>query len=43
LRDPKLSVTPDGRLMVVLGGSLYEGEKLVSYQSRVLLEMDGVL
>lgn len=26
LRDPKLSVTPDGRLMVVAGGSYYEGE-----------------
>lgn len=29
LRDPKLSVTPDGRLMVVLGGSDYQGEKCV--------------
>ena len=24
LRDPKLSVTPDGRLMVIIGGSIYK-------------------
>ncbi|TFH00518.1 MAG: hypothetical protein E4H13_07270 [Calditrichales bacterium] len=29
LRDPKLSVTPDGRLMVLMGGSFYrDGERL---------------
>jgi len=25
LRDPKLSVTPDGKIMVIMGGSIYEG------------------
>jgi len=29
LRDPKLSVTPDGRIMVVVGGSVYDGRKLL--------------
>ncbi|MFN0118980.1 MAG: exo-alpha-sialidase [Blastocatellia bacterium] len=35
LRDPKLSVTPDGRLMVLMGGSRYEGEKLGERRTRV--------
>ncbi len=35
LRDPKLSVTPDGRLMVLIGGSYYEGEKLGVRHTRV--------
>jgi hypothetical protein len=35
LRDPKLSVTPDGRLMVVMGGSFYEGETLGVRRTRV--------
>ncbi len=35
LRDPKLSVTPQGRLMVLIGGSYYEGEKLGMRQTRV--------
>src|SRR5436190_502335 len=26
LRDPKLSVTPDNRLMLIAGGSVYEGK-----------------
>lgn len=29
LRDSKLSVTPDGRLMVLMGGSVYEKQQLV--------------
>lgn len=29
LRDPKLSVAPDGRLMLLVGGSSYEGKKLL--------------
>src|SRR5437763_12317935 len=29
LRDPKLSITPDGRLMIVAGGSVYKDKKLV--------------
>ncbi len=35
LRDPKLSVTPDGRLMLLMGGSIYEGNVLRSYNGRV--------
>lgn len=35
LRDPKLSVTPDGRLMVLIGGSTYEGNKLIKFSPRV--------
>ena len=35
LRDPKLSVTPDGRLMLLIGGSYYEGEKLGVRHTRV--------
>jgi hypothetical protein len=29
LRDPKLSITPDKRLMVAMGGSNYDGTKLI--------------
>ncbi len=29
LRDPKLSVTPDNRIMINIGGSVYVGNKLV--------------
>ena len=35
LRDPKLSVTPDGRLMVVMGGSVYDGKRLTSRRPKV--------
>ena len=41
LRDPKLSVTPDNRLMMVLGGSVYEGTKFIERQSRVAFSADG--
>ncbi|MBK9167534.1 MAG: exo-alpha-sialidase [Bryobacterales bacterium] len=42
LRDPKLSVTPDGRLMVVAGGSVYLGTKdLKGRQPRVAFSKDG--
>ncbi len=42
LRDPKFSVTPDGRLMIVCGGSVYLGTKVLkSRQSRVLFSRDG--
>jgi hypothetical protein len=36
LRDPKLSVTPDDRLMIVAGGSVYEGKALKGRQPRVM-------
>lgn len=42
LRDPKLSITPDGRLMVVTGGSVYNGEIFVSRRPRVTFSENGV-
>jgi len=41
LRDPKLSITPDDRLMIVAGGSVYEGKKLLVRQPRVAFSKDG--
>ena len=41
LRDPKFSVTPDRRLMLVMGGSLYEGMTLKERQPRVAFSSDG--
>jgi len=41
LRDPKLSVTPDNRLMVLAGGSVYRGGKLVGRQPRAAFSGDG--
>ena len=41
LRDPKINVTPDGRLMLVIGGSEYDGRELVSRQPRVSFSADG--
>ncbi len=42
LRDPKLSVTPDARLMIVAGGSVYNGTKtLQGRQPRVSFSGDG--
>lgn len=35
LRDPKLSVTPDGRIMVIIGGSVYKGKELISRLTHV--------
>jgi len=35
LRDPKLSETPDGRLMVSMGGSFYRNKKLLKREPRV--------
>ena len=35
LRDPKLSITPDGRLMINMGASSYHGEKRLGIESRV--------
>ncbi len=42
LRDPKLSITPDNRLMMVAGGSIYKGEELTERQPRVSFSSDGV-
>ncbi len=41
LRDPKLSVTPDGRLMVMQGGSVYVDKKLVDRVPQVSFSSDG--
>src|SRR4051794_29665597 len=42
LRDPKLSITPDDRLMIVAGGSIYGGTTtLKGRQPRVTFSKDG--
>jgi len=41
LRDPKLCITPDERLMLVMGGSVYEGKTLRERQPRVAFSNDG--
>jgi endonuclease/exonuclease/phosphatase family metal-dependent hydrolase len=41
LRDPKMSITPDDRLMIVAGGSIYEGTTYKGRQPRVLFSTDG--
>jgi hypothetical protein len=41
LRDPKLSITPDGRLMALMGGSVYREGELVGMQPRVSFSSDG--
>jgi hypothetical protein len=41
LRDPKLSLTPDGRLMLLTGGSVYQGKNLLGRQPRVAFSKDG--
>jgi len=40
LRDPKLSITADDRLMVIMGGSTFEGEKVVKMHTHVSF-LDG--
>lgn len=42
LRDPKLSITPEGQLMLVAGGSVYRGTKqLQGAQPRVAFSNNG--
>ena len=41
LRDPKLSIMPDGRLMMIAGGSVYEGKRYLGRQPRVMFSPDG--
>lgn len=41
LRDPKFSITPDGRLMVIIGGSIYKNKELVGSQPHVMFSNDG--
>lgn len=43
LRDPKLSVTPDGRLMLVMGGCIYDdGGEYLTRAPRVSFSEDGL-
>lgn len=41
LRDPKLSMMPDGRLILVMGGSVYEGESHLSMNTYVSFSKEG--
>lgn len=41
LRDPKLSITPDDRLMIAAGGSVYKGKTLLGRQPRVTFSKDA--
>jgi arylsulfatase len=41
LRDPKLSVTPDGELMLLCGGSVYKDRRYISRRPRVAFSRDG--
>lgn len=41
LRDPKISVTPDGRLMLIMGGSVYVDKQLVARIPQVSFSTDG--
>ncbi|MCC6127055.1 MAG: exo-alpha-sialidase [Pirellulales bacterium] len=48
LRDPKISITPDGRLMALMGGSVYSGDeksrsrKRITNRSQVAFSADGL-
>lgn len=41
LRDPKFSITPDDRVMIVAGGSVYKGTRFLGRQPRVMFSSDG--
>lgn len=41
LRDPKLSVTPSGRLMLVVGGTIFTDNRYVGRRPRVAFSSDG--
>jgi hypothetical protein len=41
LRDPKLSVTPDGRLMVLMGAADYQGKTVMGRQGMVSFSKNG--
>ena len=41
LRDPKLSVMPDGRLMAIMGGSIYKDRVRTGMRSHVCFSSDG--
>lgn len=41
LRDPKISVTPENKLMVIMGGSHYAGGKLLAMMPHVSFSVNG--
>ncbi len=41
LRDPKLSVTPENQLMLLIGGTLYSDQETLDRQPRVSFSRDG--
>ena len=41
LRDPKLSITPDGKLMISVGASIYRNRELVAQYPYVCFSPDG--
>lgn len=41
LRDPKLTITPDDRLMIVACGTVYDGDTWRGRQPRVMFSSDG--
>ena len=41
LRDPKLSVMPDGRLMLVAGACIYNGTEYLTRSPRIAFSSDG--
>lgn len=41
LRDPKLSVTPDGKMLVTIGGSVYRNRNLEACIPHVMFSEDG--
>ena len=41
LRDPKLSVMPDGRMLVTIGGSIYRNRRLEACIPHVMFSEDG--
>ena len=41
LRDPKLSIMPDGRLMLIAGGSVYDRPRYLTRAPRVAFSSDG--
>lgn len=43
LRDPKICLTPDNRLMVTMGGSVYREDNLIGRRPRVSFSEDGVV
>jgi len=42
LRDPKISVTPDKKLMIIMGGSNYSDSKLIDMMPHVSFSGDGL-